>query len=107
MARRRSVEELTTEELRHLLVEKRRAERTRRLDYFRRSGRVVLVEPQPLNSAFEAVGSPLEDDIPTEPSRRSSRRRTFDSLLLVLEAIAVIRLFFVVFNDFSLMRSLI
>ncbi len=106
MARRRSVEELTTEELRHLLVEKRRAERTRRLDYFRRSGRVVLVEPQPLNSAFEAVGSPLEDDIPTEPSRRSSRRRTFDRLLLVLEAIAVIGLFFVVFNGFSLLRSL-
>ncbi len=67
MARRRSVEDLTTEELRHLLIEKRRAERTRRLDHFRRTGRVVLVEPQPVVSAFEGISQPADEDAAVEP----------------------------------------
>lgn len=106
MARRRSVEDLTTEELLHLLIEKRRAERNRRLDHFHRTGRVVLVEPQPVTSAFEAVGRPVEDENQAEPTAKRSRRRLFDGFLLALEVIAVAGLVFVLFNGFSLLRNL-
>jgi len=40
-----SVEDLSVEELRRLLVEKRRASRQQRLERFRRTGRVVMVAP--------------------------------------------------------------
>ncbi|NMC77797.1 MAG: hypothetical protein GYA59_00430, partial [Chloroflexi bacterium] len=46
MARKRSVEDLSAEELRHLLIEKRRAERQARLEHFRRTGRVIAVDSQ-------------------------------------------------------------
>jgi hypothetical protein len=55
LRRRRTVEELSVEELRQILVEKRRAEREQRLERFRRTGRVVRVEPQPNVSAFQSI----------------------------------------------------
>jgi sortase A len=103
VARRRPAEDLSTEELRHLLVEKRRAERNRRLDHFRRSGRVVLVEPQPVKSAFESIGTSDEEEPAIKPSRR---RKWLDRILLVLEVVAVIGLGFVLFNGVSLLRNL-
>jgi sortase A len=108
LARRRSVEDLTVEELRHLLIEKRRAERQRRLEKFRRSGRVVLVEPHPGRSAFEAVGAQAVDTLPEiEDTPRSRRKRTWiDHLLLVIEITAVLGLAFVLFNGVSLIRNL-
>lgn len=106
MARRRSVEDLTTDELRHLLIEKRRAERTRRLDHFRRTGRIVLVEPQPVSSAFEAVSRPADDESIADSAGVSPRRRAIDRFLLALEILAVAGLVFVLFNGLSLLRSL-
>jgi sortase A len=100
------VDDLTTEELRHLLIEKRRAERTRRLDHFRRTGRVVLVEPQPVASAFEGVSRPADDESAAQPAERSTRRRAIDRFLLVLEVLAVAGLVFILFNGVSLLRSL-
>lgn len=106
MARRRSVEDLSSEELRHLLIEKRRAERNRRLDHFRRSGRVVLVEPQPISSAFEGVAAQPGEESQTAPAPVSRRRKALDRLLLALEGLAVLGLLFLVFNGFSLLRNL-
>lgn len=106
MARRRSVEDLTTEELRHLLIEKRRAERTRRLDHFRRTGRVVLVEPQPLSSAFEGISRPADDESSGETPQKPARRRVIDRVLLALEVLAVAGLVYVLFSGVSLVRSL-
>ena len=45
MARRKAPEELSVEELRRLLVEKRRGARKERLEHYRRTGRVVSVAP--------------------------------------------------------------
>ena len=44
MPRKKTLEELSSDELRQLLVEKRRAERESRLDAYRKSGRVIRVE---------------------------------------------------------------
>lgn len=45
MSKQVSPEDLSAEELRKLLVEKRRASRQDRLESYRRTGRVVLVAP--------------------------------------------------------------
>ncbi len=108
MTRRRSVEDLSIDELRHLLIEKRRTERQRRLEKFRRSGRVVLVEPQPARSAFEALGSGIQEDIAEDETiRRPQRKRAvLDRLLLFIEIAAVLGLAFVLFNGVSIIRNL-
>lgn len=108
MARQRSVEDLSAEELRHLLIGKRRAERQRRLEKFRRSGRVVLVEPQPGGSAFEAVGVQAVEALPeiAKIPRNRQKRTWFDHLLLIVEISAVLGLAFILFNGVSLIRNL-
>ncbi|MCJ7625100.1 MAG: class D sortase [Anaerolineaceae bacterium] len=106
MARKRFAEDLTTEELRHLLIEKRRAERHSRLDRFRRTGRVVVVEPEPQPVDLEALQSEAifeEDDY---NARKSGRRRGLDGFLLLIEIAAVLGLIYIVFSGLSLLRNL-
>ena len=45
MARKKAPEDLSVEELRRLLVEKRRGARKERLEHYRRTGRVVALAP--------------------------------------------------------------
>ena len=121
MARKRTPEDLTVEELRQLLIEKRRAERQTRLERYRVTGRVVMVEPQPaavplerLRSGGMAVDEEGEDE--WEEPRRSSAaptaRRTrqprtwVDRLLLGVEVAAVLGLMFVLLNGMNSLRSL-
>ncbi len=106
MPRQRSVEDLTVEELRHLLIEKRRAERQNRLEKYRRTGRVVVVEPQPSANPFETMPTEEVIDDQNVPVRRNPRRVWLDRALLLVEVIAVIGLAFVLLNGFSLLRNL-
>jgi sortase A len=109
VARKRSIEDLTVEELRHLLIEKQRAERERRLDNFRRTGRVVLVEPQPGGSPLHSLRTDLElEEKPVEagPGPRSKRRTWLERMLFIVEAAAVIGLIFIVFNGLNILRDL-
>ena len=61
MARNRSIDDLSVDELRQLLIEKRRSERHKRLDHYRRTGRGIMVEPasmaSPVDSHSETVGA--------------------------------------------------
>ena len=112
MARIKPAEELSVEELRHLLIEKRRAERQARLEHYRRSGRVIVVEPQPSANPLENVRSEPSDEnvtgeeIDTSPHRRQKRRPWLDRLLFIIEIAAVLGLAFVLFNGFTLLRTL-
>lgn len=100
MARKRTIDELTVEELRHLLVEKRRAERQSRLDAYRRTGRVIQVEPQPAASDLDGLRTEtLEGEI-VGPAPRSRRRIWMDRLLFLVEFAAVIGLVIVLVNTF-------
>lgn len=109
MARRRYADELTVDELRRLLVEKRRAERQGRLDHYRRTGRMVLVEPHPQARPIETLRA---DELPAEESGsggappRSKQRLFLDRALLVVEAAAVIGLVVVLLSGLSALRSL-
>ena len=112
MARHKPAEELSVEELRRLLIEKRRAERQTRLEQYRRSGRVILVEPQPAANPLENMRSEPTDESETgeektiSPRFRHKRHPWLDRLLFIIEIAAVLGLVFVLFNGFTLLRTL-
>jgi sortase A len=109
MARRKSPEELSVEELRRLLVEKRRGARKERLEHFRRTGRVISVAPDlpdlnqesaPIVDTADAVEST------PQPAHINPRRKFMDRTLLVVEVLAVIGLIGVLLNGLGLLRTL-
>lgn len=109
MRKKVSVEDFTVEELRRLLVEKRRASREERLERFRRTGRVVMVAPDIEGSSLGDLRSgELNETEPTpaETAPRSRLKLLMDRLLLVVEILAVIGLLFVLFNGVNLIREL-
>ena len=55
MPRRKAPEDMSVEELRRLLIEKRRGARRERLEHFRRTGRVVAVEPDTMPRSAPVV----------------------------------------------------
>jgi sortase A len=103
-----SAEDLSVEELRRLLVEKRRASRQERLERFRRTGRVVTVSPDIESSSLEELrsGSIVEEEAQTQVLARSRSKQLFDGLLLSVEILAVLGILFVLFNGVSLIREL-
>ena len=109
MGKKGTPEDLSIEELRRLLVEKRRASRQERLDRFRRTGRVVVLAPDVEGQALDDLRSGAapaggeELPVPASPSRG---RRILDPLLLSVEVVAVIGLLFVLFNGVNLIREL-
>jgi sortase A len=112
MARRKTPEELSVEELRRLLVEKRRGARKERLEHFRRTGRVISVAPDLLNFDTNAYSStPIVDtaeagESTPEPVSVSPRRKFLDRVLLGVEVLAVIGLIGVLLNGVGLLRTL-
>lgn len=110
MARKKAPEDLSVEELRRLLVEKRRGARKERLEHYRRTGRVVslapdLVDENPLPStptidtADSAVPAP-------EPLPINPRRKLLDRILLGVEVLAIVGLVAVILNGVGLLRTL-
>ncbi len=107
MPRQKSIDQLTTSELRRLLMEKSRAERKSRLDRFRRTGRVMKVET-PVSVIPLAEPAPHADS-PEEAPRQSRRRRNrivMDRFLFAVEILAVIGLVFILLNGANLLRTL-
>ena len=102
MPRRKAPEDMSVEELRRLLIEKRRGARRERLEHFKRTGRVVAVEP---DSSVPVVDT-LEEtsDQPQVPATK--RRRVMDRVLLVVEVLAVVGLVGVLISGFGVLRDL-
>lgn len=107
MPRRKAPEDLSVEELRRLLIEKRRGARRERLEHFRRTGRVVSVAPElseDLSSA-PVVDTPEETaDQPEVPATK--RRRVMDRILLGVEILAVVGLIGVLLSGLGMLRDL-
>jgi sortase A len=101
-------EDLSVEELRRLLVEKRRSVRHERLERFRRTGRVVTLVPDADNASLESLHSSavFQIDAASETSIKSRTRRFFDAILLLVEVGAVFGLVFVIFNGIEIMQEL-
>lgn len=104
MAKQVNPEDLSAEELRRLLVEKRRSDRQARLERYRRTGRVVsfLTATRPTWALY--AGQPDEDSAAARAAFR--RRRVTDALLLLVEVGAVVGLIFVLFNGMNIVREL-
>jgi len=102
MARKKAPEDLSVEELRRLLIEKRRGARRERLEHFKRTGRVVDVEPE----SFVPVVDTLEGSSDQPPVQVSTRRKVMDRVLLAVEVLAVVGLFGVLISGFGVLRDL-
>jgi len=110
VARRVSPDELSVEELRRLLVERRRGARSGRLEHYRRTGRVVGLTPAPVAEADRSApvvetneGTATEEAGDASASRRP---RLADRLLLAVEILAVIALVGVLVSGLGLLREL-
>jgi sortase A len=109
MRRKKSGDDLSVEELRRLLVEKRRTDRRERLERYRKTGRVVSLANDAGSMPLESLrAGPAEGELDSEsrPARRSRRKTVFDRLLLFIELVAVAGLVFILFNGLDLIRDL-
>src|SRR5688572_18487295 len=111
MARKKVPEELSVEELRKLLVEKRRGARKERLDHYRRTGRVVSVAPDLDFDSHASQSAPVIDTTSSTESLPEStpvnpRRKFLDRLLLGVEVLAVLGLIVIILNGVGLLRTL-
>jgi sortase A len=110
MSRKKAPEELSVEELRRLLVEKRRGARKERLEHFRRTGRVVSVAPDLLgldtNQSAPIVDTAESGGSAPEPLPENPRRKLMDRILLGVEVLAVLGLIVVLLNGLGLLRTL-
>ena len=108
MPRRKAPEELSVEELRRLLIEKRRGTRRERLEHFRRTGRVVA--PELMNEPVPVVETPEAADEAQPAERREApstgRRRVMDRLLLGVEILAVVGLVGILLSGLGMLRDL-
>ena len=109
MRKVKSPKDLTIDELRQLMVEKRRKVRMEHLERFRSSGRVVTLA----SDLESAPPDYLHSDIEAEPDisdlqhpRQKRTKRVWDSLLLAIEVLAVLGLFFIIYNGIQILRDL-
>ena len=105
MPRRKAPEDMSVEELRRLLIEKRRGARRERLEHFKRTGRVVDVAPDVLASSVPVVDT-LEESGDQPQITGTKRRRVMDRVLLIVEVLAVVGLVGVLISGFGVLRDL-
>ena len=105
MPRRKAPEDMSVEELRRLLIEKRRGARRERLEHFKRTGRVVDVAPDVLAESTPVVDT-LEETTDQPQVTVSKRRRVIDRILFGVEVLAVIGLVGVLISGFEILRDL-
>jgi len=118
---KQSVDNLSVEDLRRLLVEKRRAVRQDRLEHYRRTGRVVVLAPDGSPPTLEEMRTDSEEygeseasgaeesrpaGRPGTPERRTNRRQFLDRLLIAIEIAAVGGLVFIVLSGLNMLRDL-
>jgi sortase A len=105
MPRRKAPEDMSVEELRRLLIEKRRGARRERLEHFKRTGRVVDVTPDLLTESASVVET-LEQSTEQDQVPVSKRRRVMDRVLLAVEVLAVVGLVGVLISGMGILRDL-
>jgi len=107
VAKKRSGEDYSDDELRWMLVEKRRATRQKRLERYRRTGRAVLIAPD-VEGSFDDIhtGQFGEDEPDVPAATRSRRRKVLDGLLLIVEVAAVVGFIVIILNGLNILREL-
>ena len=104
--RRKSVDDMSIEELRQIIIEKQRAERSRQKSQYRRSNRMINIEPESAPGLLSDELTQLEQDYEDFHPNRKPRRTFFDRFLVGIEVVAVLGLILIFFNIFGLLRNL-
>ncbi|MHB8089196.1 MAG: sortase [Anaerolineaceae bacterium] len=109
MPRQRSIEDLTSDELRQLLMDKRRAEREARLESFRKTGRVIQVEAE--NQSIPDVTQrdaeePQDEPLTNRRRAKNRRKKGMERFLLVVEIFAILGLVVIIFQAISVLNLL-
>ena len=104
--RKKSVDDMSIQELRQIIIEKQRAERSRQKSQYRRSQRMINLEPDDAPGLLSDDESTLIEDDEVYSSTRQPKRTFFDRVLVGIEVIAVIGLIYIFFNIFGLLRNL-
>jgi sortase A len=105
----KSPDDLSIEELRQLLVEKRRKVRLAHLERFKKTGRAVTLASQAENSSTNHLHSNSEAEAEQNEKAIPFYKRaghTFDRLLLVVEVLAVAALIFVIYSGVQMLRDM-
>ncbi|HPH94234.1 MAG TPA: class D sortase [Anaerolineaceae bacterium] len=110
VAKQRSIDDLTVDELRQLLIEKRRSTRRDRLEFFRRTGRVIVVAPDPQPGISNARTEVVPGETAAEPAvvvrKPRQRMKLWDGLLLLVEVAAVIGIVLVLLSGVSMLGEI-
>jgi sortase A len=102
-----SPDELSIDELRRLLVERRRKVRRERLERFKRTGRVVVLASDIPSQTLDHLHSDTVTVIGNVAQPKSRLpRRVFDGILLIIEICAVIGLLLLMLNGVEILRDL-
>ena len=104
--RKKSVDDMSIQELRQVIIEKQRAERSRQPSQYRRSKRMINVEPVDTPGLLSDDPSQPDDDLTDYLPDRQPRRTFFDRVLVGIEVIAVVGLVFLFFNIFGILKNL-
>lgn len=96
------------DELRQLMVEKRRKVRKEHLERFRKTGRVVRLESDIENDSLDQLFLNIQPDDPAynQLLRRQQRKRSLDRILLAIEVLAVLGLIFIIYSGIKILRDL-
>lgn len=109
MRKVKSPEELSIDELRQLLVEKRRKVRMEHLERFRNTGRVITLAPELENPPLDHLHSDTQADADLndlQVPHRERAKHTLDRFLLAIEVLAVIGLIYVIYSGIRILRDL-
>lgn len=101
MKDRRSVDDLSIDELQRVLSEKKREAREARLARYRETGRALPVVPVGVLPEGDHAATPV-----APPRPRSLARRALDGLLLLVEIAAVAGLIYVAYNGKNILDNL-
>jgi sortase A len=107
--RQRSVEDLSKEELRQLLVDKNRKSREARIEAYRRSGRVIPVEIESGEEESTLLEQQESSSFTTSRNHRSPsdrKRARLDRVLLSVEIIAMLGVGVILIYGLSILNSL-
>ena len=106
MPKQKSPQELSVDELRWLLVEKRRVARQSRLERYRRSGRVVLLASDLDNPSLESWRTEQVADLAPPSKAPKVIKRLLDGILLLIELSAFIGFIYILYSGLNVLREL-
>ncbi len=106
MPRQRSLDDLSKEELRQLLVEKSRKDRDARIDAYKRNGRVIPVPEEHTGAPSRTLTNKTSEEPSPSRRRRDRKRENLDRFLMSLEIFGVIGLVIVFIYGIRLMNNL-